>query len=429
MYKTIKNYAILIILFLMGSIALAQTPKRIALLIGNWDYDLDGKFTENIKSGYVPDLRMPCEDIKMVKKPLIDADFDVIDACNLDRKGLENLLVQFKDKVKKLPKDSLVFFYYSGHGMARHGYTFTIPVVFKWDRDELNTKNAADQIKFFQKNAIDVRDIFDALPIDFNVKVVIALDNCRENPLTEQIGYNEAVTLRPPPNALVQYSTTAGDKVADGGPYAKTLAAELAKGGDIGSIMGRVNNKMWNLFYKHSRTTYSDTVPGGGFTASSSTPLKFVSKDAFRPSVAATTRRALDIHLETQDDVINRRVRLDFLWCEGAGSEARFELAKKLAEHVNAKRVELNLGRIRIKPLSVETNNGKGYRVHQNIMRYDAFYPDGSIVPINKNIERQALLKIATIIPEAGFIPKPGIGVRGKPTQNYISAFVCLDES
>lgn len=436
-----------------------QAPQRIALLIGNWDYDLDGNYTASPLPGHVADLRNPCKDVDMIEKPLRQADFEIIKHCNLKQGSFASELTNLKAKLKNLPKRSLVFVYYAGHGIARNGYTYTIPVAFQWSRDALDKQTSGNQTEFFRTNANDVRSLFAALPQDFDIGVVIALDSCREDPLSESIGYNEAVSMRVPPNMVVQYATTAGDKAADGGDqngrFANILAAELAKGGDIGDAMARVQAKMWSLYSSGKKDTFAELVPGDAFkslgpvplrvakasvtVASGSTPSPHISSPSLPPAPPPPTprssdspslpRRSIDVHSETNEDLRAKRVRLDFLWCEGPGEEVRFAYAKELAEKLNAQREQLGLGRIRLKPLSVQVNRQEGYRVHRNIMRYDAFYPgkERKPIPIEINIERQAVIKIAGVIPDAGFMPKPGVGVRGEPTVNYVSAFVCSD--
>ncbi|MBB5190235.1 hypothetical protein HNQ50_000957 [Silvimonas terrae] len=433
LFRLVLTFAVLALMHA----ALAADPKRIALLIGNDDYDMDGHFTSPTKPHFVPDLKQPCHDIDLIAKPLKSAGFEVLERCNLKQADLDTTLAALKPEFKSLPGHSAVFVYYAGHGMARHGYTFTVPVMFQWDQTVLDKDTADNQIKFFKHNANDVRALFDALPSSDDIGVVVALDSCRDDPLTESVGYNEAVSVQVPPNTVVQYATTEGETTPDGGNadkrYANILAAELARGGDMGAILGRVQARMWKLYRANQITTYADTKPGPAFMALAPLPLKVDYKPPSAVTVTpkpstGTLPKLYEVHAETKEDLDKRNVRLDLLWCAGNGEETRFAQARNIAEQLNEQRAELGLGRIQLKQLTEEKNNEAGYRVHRNIMRYDGFYANGKPIPIEANMERKAVIRIASLFPDAGFLPKPGIGVNGAPTLNYISAFVCLNE-
>lgn len=402
----------------------APAPKRIALLIGNWDYNLNGKFDENPAPSFVKDLHQPCADVKMIEAALKKANFEIHEYCNVKQSDFEKAVGALAPEFANLPKHSVIFVYYAGHGIQIHGNAFTVPVVFQWDHDALNKQSAERQVTFFRKNANEVAALLDKLPQDFGIGIVIALDSCREDPLTEKIGYNEAVSIRTPPNSLVQYATTAGDKTPDGGSakkrFAYVLADELGKGGDVGTIMAKVNARMWDLFAQGNRDTYAELNTGSAFQALRYTPLK-VSEAAPAETLRGPVVRNKIIVRNVYDGV-----SLDFLWCEGPGGEARFKYASELAKTISERHKEFGVGRIQVKPLPEETNAHGGYNVYRNLMRYDDKDMQGKAIPLEQNKERQILVNIAKAFPDAGFLPQRGVGVGGHPTPNYVSAFICL---
>ncbi|MFP3614541.1 caspase family protein [Paraburkholderia sp. SIMBA_050] len=392
-----------------NAVAQDHAPKRIALLIGNWDYNLNSKFDASPQQDFAPDLRNPCKDTELIKRRLTENNFQIFDYCNLDKSKYDDAVSSFGSNISGLPKGSIVFVYYSGHGLQFHGRTFTVPVLFRIDRTHVNALSAQAQFMFFENNANDISHMLQQLTDDKNVALVIALDNCRDDPVDENVAYNEAVSIRTGPNTLVQYATTAGDRAPDNSKYALVMSDELAKGGDIGDIMARVGTRIWQLYDSGQRDSYAETNVGPAFIALRYTPLKAGAKSA-----SAT----ISSHLIREKKIVRNvydGVSLDILWCEGDGEEARFQFASSLAQKLSMRAQEFGVGRIQIKPISVYTNEHGGYNVHRNLMRYDVEYPK----------ERAMLIKIASSFPEGNFLPQRGVGVGGKPTPNYVSAFIC----
>lgn len=388
-------------------------PARIAFLIGNWDYDLDARFTSPKKAGYASDLHNPCNDIALVKAKLAAARYEIFDYCNVDQADFGRKLQAFSDKLKDLPKGSVVFIYYSGHGIQTAGRNFLIPVNFRWNPETVGRLAMLKQLEFFRRNANEVAAMFSKLPDNPDVAIVVALDNCRENPIQRDDAYNEAVSIRTPPNAVMLYATTAGDTAPDGvdgaSDFARELVLQLGKGGDVGDIVSRVNIALWNRFRADQRATYAEADVGPAFAAMRYVPLS-VEQTVVTPTGRAELPRRVFPIRKTEDGM-----RLDILWCEGPGEADRFAYARTLAEKVAARAREFKVGRIQLKPLSQQINDNSNYGVYRNLMRYDTSQPR----------ERVVLNNIAQAFPEANFLSRRGVGVGGKPTYNYVSAFVC----
>ena len=400
-----------------------STPRRIALLIGNGDYNLNNKFDPEPIGNYVPDLRNPCRDTELIKRQLEKYGFEIFDYCNVDQKTFDTRSDSFSAGLTKLPKGSIVFVYYSGHGMQFHGRMFTVPVLFEMDPKAVNAFSDEEQFKFFSRNANDVGDLLEKLTDDKNVALIVAFDNCRDNPVNEKVAYNEAVSIRTAPNTLIQYATTPGDRAPDGdgskgrnSAYAIVLGEELAKGGDIGDIMAQVSNRIWKIYDSGKRDTYAETNIGPAFAALTYTPLKVGDAGPPRKSPAETPPAPLTRKKKLIRDVYDG-VTLDIIWCEGEGEEERFSFASEMARKISEDSQKLGVGRIMLKPLSEDRNANDGYNVHRNLMRYDVKFP----------AEKVMLDMIAMDIRfrRGNFLTQRGVGVGGQPTPNYVSAFIC----
>lgn len=415
----IENWWRIALYFVFGNLALTglanASPQRVALLIGNWDYDGNGKFDAKVRPGYVSDLKNPCSDVELVKSALVSGGFgnDIRIICNLDKATFERETDDFANRVKGLPSQSLVFIYYAGHGMQHYGYTYEIPVLFKL-MPSLDSAKGDEQIGYMLRNAVDIQKTLRKFPRRDDVGIFVALDQCRDDPIKKDVAYNDAVKIVTPDNVLIQYAASAGDRTDDGevknSEYAKILSDEITRGGSIGSVVANVNSRTGLLYKSGERRTYATSDIGEKF-ASFRSPMLLL---GHRKVVTAST----SAHLEKRK-LIFRNVydnpSLDIFWCEGKGELARFEQAVFFAKAVASRAKELGVGRVMVKPLPELTNLNNGYNVSHNIMRYDPGLPK----------ERTLLENIANEFPEMGLLPQRGVGVNGKPTQDYVSAFIC----
>lgn len=390
-------------------------PQRVALLIGNWDYDGNGRFDARASDGYVQDLKNPCSDANLIKSALEGIHFgeDIKITCNLNKSELERETDDFARKVKVLPPGSLVFIYYAGHGMQHYGYTYEIPVLFKL-MPSLDAVDGNQQLEYLHKYAVDIQRVLRKFPRRSDIGVFVALDQCRDDPIKKEVAYNEAIKILTPDNVLIQYAASAGDRTDDGkisnSEYAKILAEEISKGGPIGKIVVNVNSRTGRLYNSGERRTYSDSDVGRSFVALQSPMLTLKKEEAIATAVSLKVDRRKLIFRSTYDNP-----SLDIFWCEGQGEAVRFESAVSFAKAVASKARVLGVGRVMVKPLPESTNRRGGYNVFNSIMRYDPLLPN----------ERSLLENIANEFPEMGLLPQRGIGVNGKPTPQYVSAFIC----
>ena len=123
----------LALVLVAGAGAAQQAPRRIALVIGNADYILDGRIdlsdaaeAEATRTGRLPDLANSVNDARDIRDALAALHFDVSSYKeNANRLDMIALLDAFGRKIAQAGPDAIVVVYYSGHGMQ--GENFLIP--------------------------------------------------------------------------------------------------------------------------------------------------------------------------------------------------------------------------------------------------------------------------------------------------------------
>ena len=101
---------------LVLSIAGYAQEKRLALVIGNSDYELGGS------------LKNPVNDANIMATTLEELGFDVIKKTNVDKQALESSILDFW---RKQADYNISLFYYAGHGVQVEGVNYLLPVDVK----------------------------------------------------------------------------------------------------------------------------------------------------------------------------------------------------------------------------------------------------------------------------------------------------------
>ncbi len=190
---------ILSVIIIVITLSACSTPeKRVALVIGNNDY-------QNIDK-----LVIAKKDAKEVKSALEAAEFEVImHETDLELKELLKVIKKFNAEAKDA--DAAVF-YYSGHGMQHKGINYLIPV----DADITKREDLDDQ-------AVKLGDVLLVTQEKQRERVnIIILDACRNNGFEkENRGLAEVL---PPKETLVAFATSPGKVAKDNGLYAKAFS-------------------------------------------------------------------------------------------------------------------------------------------------------------------------------------------------------------
>jgi len=90
-----------------------REPKKLALIIGNKDYK------------YIPELQNSVNDARDLASTLKEVDFDVTMRNNLNKNDTLQIMKSFS---KKINKNDIVLFYFSGGGLQINGINYILPI-------------------------------------------------------------------------------------------------------------------------------------------------------------------------------------------------------------------------------------------------------------------------------------------------------------
>jgi hypothetical protein len=198
----------LLIFLLINSIVVSQsTEKRIALVIGNSNYQ-QGSFLKN-----------PVNDANLMTSTLKDLGFYVIKRIDGNYEQMQAAVKEFSIKLSKY---DVALFYYAGHGLQVDGKNYLIPVDGKF--------NSKVEVRY---GAISVNDIVNEFE-EYNDKVnLLILDACRSNPFrTWERGGAVGLSPMPPVSGtIIAFATSEGATAADGvgqnGLYTSKLVEQM----------------------------------------------------------------------------------------------------------------------------------------------------------------------------------------------------------
>ena len=183
--------------------------RRLALVIGNDNYSS------------MPVLSNAVNDSNAMNDALRQANFEVMSYKNLNKRGMEEALYNF---TQKLGKDDVGMFYFAGHGVQANSKNFLIPVAE-------NVKKSAD----VQFEGIDVNRVMAYLQDSKNSLNIVVLDACRSS-LPERGGMSRGLTVtEAPQGSIVAYATAPGKAASDGdvgnSPFTKNLVRVMQRKG------------------------------------------------------------------------------------------------------------------------------------------------------------------------------------------------------
>ncbi|NNF79007.1 MAG: CHAT domain-containing protein [Rhizobiales bacterium] len=191
----IKGLLLLLLVFSTS----AQASKRVALIIGNSNY-------ENVEK-----LKNPANDAKALAETLQNIGFDDVTLkLDLGNAALQRTLGQF---AKRAAGADIAMLYFAGHGIEVGGTNFVIPVDAKLSH--------VDDVDF---EAVDLSKIMRALNRASKLKLVV-LDACRNNPFSStmqrdqgnrSVGRGLSRVNLPGGKTLVAYAAKEGTVAADG---------------------------------------------------------------------------------------------------------------------------------------------------------------------------------------------------------------------
>ena len=200
----------------MAAGAHAQEPARLALLIGNRDYDPS-----------VGVLKNPHNDITLVGEALTRQGFTVLPPIkDATRVQILSAMRDFARRLNQAGSGAVGFLYYSGHGASESGtnVNYLIPI----DAQKPGSESFWDQ-------SVNLDEVLKLLGNAGAAAKFVVFDACRNELRLPYRGSKGFVPVREQPGIFVAYTTAPGQPASDdgerGGPYASALAAELTKPG------------------------------------------------------------------------------------------------------------------------------------------------------------------------------------------------------
>lgn len=207
--------------------ATAESPRRVALLLGNADYR------------HVAPLANPANDARDIGAALERIGFTVMLRLDLDDGEMRRAL---RDFAKAATEADVSLIYYAGHGIEIDNTNYLIPV-----NAELKSVRDAE----FE--AIRLDSVLDALSDARGLKIVL-VDACRDNPFAVAMANRNAtrsigrgLARVEPTGMLVGYSARGGTMAMDGdgrnSPYAAALLRHLEEPGlELGKLFRKVRD-------------------------------------------------------------------------------------------------------------------------------------------------------------------------------------------
>lgn len=208
---------ILLTFYLLLSISVfSQEEKRLALVIGNANYDKG-------------ELKNPVNDARLIASTLKSLDFDVILKENLSTK--REMTETIREFGEKRSKYDVAFVYYAGHGIQVGDENFLLPTkeIFKKEYDVMDY-------------GVSVQNIMRYLKSQTNEVNILILDACRDNPF--ESNWNKTRSLKggglakipPPTGSLIAFSTDSGQTAPDGDGDNSVYTTSLVKNISIENI-------------------------------------------------------------------------------------------------------------------------------------------------------------------------------------------------
>ena len=192
-----KKIKLLIFLLLPFFLFSQEKEKRLALVIGNANYDKGA-------------LKNPVNDAKLIAKALDSLGFEVLEHYNINtQRELKKAILEFGVK-----RDSanVGFVYYAGHGVQVNNVNYLLPT------EEIYTTQT-EVIEY----AVSVQSVLRALKSKSSQVNILVLDACRDNPFESEWNTTRSskkgdglAKIPPPTGSLIAFSTDAGQTAADG---------------------------------------------------------------------------------------------------------------------------------------------------------------------------------------------------------------------
>ncbi|MFK7744645.1 MAG: caspase family protein [Roseobacter sp.] len=239
---------ILTLLFLLVLFPVAAWAEKVALVIGNSEYEFVGR------------LPNPQNDAKDVAEVLEGIGFDVTVGLDLDYRGMRIAIRNFAQKARTA---DVVFVYYAGHGVEMDNTNFLVPVNAEL-RSDIDV----------QLEAIRLDVLIDSVSSSSNGLKVVLVDACRNNPFLSDMAVTSSTRSIgrglgrvDPTGVLVGYSARGGTLALDGdgrnSPYASALLTRIPEPGlELGKMFRKIRDDVYQSTGGYQEPFVYGSLPG-----------------------------------------------------------------------------------------------------------------------------------------------------------------------
>ena len=225
-----KILTLFLILFYIANIFAQTDQTKLALVIGNANYQNSGE------------LQNPVNDANLMTKTLKELGFTVISVTDATKSEMDDAILDFS---RKLANYNVALFYYAGHGVQVNGINYLIPIDAKLD-DQIS-------VSFEAINVNNIVNQFEYYPDNLNI---VILDACRDNPFRSwQRGGNRGFkAISAPSGTIIAYATREGETASDGtgsnGLFTEQLVIQMNKNQSIEQVFKNTRIEVLNISNK-----------------------------------------------------------------------------------------------------------------------------------------------------------------------------------
>ena len=261
----------------------AQAPEdRVAVIIGNSSYPKQAA------------LKNPINDANAISNQLKQLGFETNLFLDVKSQDLNNIRQIIEKRVRR---NTVLFFYYAGHGVQIDGRNYLIPI---------DTRTANSDL--ISEDALYLGDILAAIEKKRPKLAAVILDACRDNPFKNDAKASTVskglARVDPPSSTVIFYATrpggTAGDGDGDNGLFTKSLLEEISKPDQpIEVIFRKTSTKVFDVS-KSEQEPWVEGVIRQEFLISKIPPLPV--EQAQETKVALVSEVAPSLPINTQEE-------------------------------------------------------------------------------------------------------------------------------
>jgi len=223
---------IILFIFLLATQSIAETPKKIALVIGNSKY---------IHLPFIPNAKNDAGDMA---EALSEVGFNVFKGIDLDYRAMIEIIGAFQ---KSLDGADIALLFFAGHGVQFNEVNYLIPV-------DATLKNEIE----VEALTIKLQLIIAAMERAAKNRIIF-LDSCRDNPglinlkvRSSAVGSGLAAENPGTVGTFVTFATNPGNVALDGpgrnSPFTSALKKSIREPGvEIHQMMTRVRKEVFSV--------------------------------------------------------------------------------------------------------------------------------------------------------------------------------------